>query len=908
MSQTSDRCYDIPSVPGDVPSAWPVVFMHCAVFNVPGRFRAALLSAALSLAATALAQTPSRPAAVANGPKDENITTLSVFTVTGEKDDGYRSTQTISGSRTVEELKDIANSISIFNRELIDDLQVTTVAELSDFGLTGERNADPREQERFVFRGIANNYQLRDGFIWYLPVDIFSIERVEILRGPNAFLYGEAGPTGSINQMTKRASTARDITNFRLTVGSDQLRRAELDVNRRIGRRWSVRANVAWQDADSYVHHAYRSFKGFAFAARYQPFRDTTIDAAYETGRIHENRPFGLLSERFSTTLFNGTTAALSNTAGGYTLFPKLGQVYNMTASRVSSGLTVVTPEDNLVPRELNFLGPDAFLRFHYHSFNANLEQRIGRHLTLQASINWQASFQYRDNIAGAGSNAVFLDRNATLPGGSVNPYYNQYYTEYYHQRRDKDNIVRDARLAAVYDLRLPFTTQRLIATALQHQDNPTQILYSEFVDPATTSFNGTFNPASTLAAFTTNTTTLTRNYFYRRFYLVDGDGAELTAWTPVAGRSVVRYDPSANGTSGRTVERRFYTPSYGFGSSGSYWDGRIRTMVGWRHDAFVSHVNRSFYHAATQQEFQLAERPREYTDVGMSAYNIGGVYHATSWLSPFFNYAEAYSISLGAGSDTWKVGQKEGLPTGDGYETGLRWSLLGGKLESNWTYYVTDQQGDRNEPAPTAAVTTELAALFADFNPAGGRDTQTVRSRGLEFETVANLTRNWTLTWNLATNKVETSETLPILRSFQAQARAENKATPNLDAFLATVIDGTPIRGYTKVRSNLVTRYRFTSAALKGVSLGGGAQYRDKTFRGNLDQNRDGTAEMIWAPSYVVWNLSLGYAHKLWDRNTSYALGVANLFDKDYYRANSLSIASWNAGRTFRFTATVNF
>ena len=163
--------------PGDVPSAGPVVFMHCAVFNVPGRFRAVVLTAALSLAATALAQTPSRPAAVANGPKDENVTTLSVFTVTGEKDDGYRSTQTISGSRTVEELKDIANSISIFNRELIDDLQVTTVAELSDFGLTGERNADPREQERFVFRGIANNYQLRDGFIWYLPVDIFSVHQ-----------------------------------------------------------------------------------------------------------------------------------------------------------------------------------------------------------------------------------------------------------------------------------------------------------------------------------------------------------------------------------------------------------------------------------------------------------------------------------------------------------------------------------------------------------------------------------------------------------------------------------------------------------------------------------------------------------------------------------------------------------
>jgi outer membrane receptor protein involved in Fe transport len=871
------------------------------------RLRALGVLAGLSLPVAGWSQAAPKPSPAPDAAKGDELLTLSVFTVTSDKDEGYRSTQTISGSRTVENLKDIANSISIFNRELIDDLQVTTVAELSEFGIAGERNPDPREQERFVFRGVVNNYQLRDGFIWYLPVDTFSIERVEILRGPNAFLYGEAGPTGSINQITKRATTTHDFTRFRATYGSDELKRTELDVNRRLNDKWSVRANLAWQDADSYINHAYRSFKGLAFAVKYQPFKSTTLDVAYETGRIHENRPFGMLNERYSTTQLNGTTAALANTAGGYTLIPALGKIYNMVNTRVSSGLFVVVPDENVLPRELNFLGPDAFLRFHYHSLNVNFEQRVGQNLSLQATFGWQESFQYRDNIAGTGAASIYVDRNATLPDGTVNPYFNQYYTEYYHQRRNKSNIVRDVRVAAVYNLKLPFTTQRIIATALQHQDNPTQAIYSEYVDPTTSSFTGTFVNANTLAAFSTNTTTLTRNYFYRRFYLKDGDGANLTSWSPVAGRSVVRYDPSANGTAGRTVERRFYTPSYGIGSSGSYWGGKIRTMVGWRHDAFDSHVNRSFYNAATQQEYQLPERPREYTNLGMSAYNAGGVLHLTNWVSPFFNYAQAYSISLGDGGDGFKIGTKQGLPTGDGYETGLRWSLLGGKIESNWTYYVTNQEGDRNQPAPPAAATTELAGIFADFNTAG-RDTQTVRSRGLEFETLVNLTKNWTLTWNYATNKVATADTLPQLRDFQTRAKSQSRATPNLDAFLATVIDGTPIRGYTRVRSNLVTRYRFGQGKLKGFSVGGGLQARDKSFLGNLDKNRDGVAEMVWAPGYVVYNLSLGYAAKVWGYNTTYALGVSNLFDKDYYRANTLNNASWNQGRAFRFSAGVNF
>lgn len=871
----------------------------------PRRFLLAALLGIGAIAGSLRAQVPA-PSTAAQ-PASEDAVELSVFVVTGEKDDGYRSTQTISGSRTVEDLKDIANSISIYNRELIDDLQVTTIAELSEFGIAGERNPDPREQERFVFRGIVNNYQLRDGFIWYLPVDTFSIERVEILRGPNAFLYGEAGPTGSINQMTKRASTIRDFTNVRATVGSFGLMRTEADLNRRLGKRVSLRANIAWQDSEGFQNHTYRGFTGIALAGRFQLTKNTTFDAAYEAGRIRENRSFGMLNDRYSTTELLGTTASLSNTAGGVTFIPALGAIYDMVGTRVSSGLYMVQPNTDIQPRELNFLGPNAPMRFQYHSFSANMEHRAGKNLTLQASVNWQESFQYRDNIAGTGSNSIYIDRNPTLPGGAANPNYGRYYTEYYHQRRNKKNIVRDARLSAAYNLKLPFTTQRIIATASQHQDNPDQVIYSEYVDPTTSSFKGTLVNANTLAAFTSNNTIMNRNYFYRRFYIGDGDGANLTSWAPVDGRSVVRYDAAANSTAGRTVDRRFYTPSYGIGSSGSYWGGRIRTMVGWRHDAFNSNVSREFYNVFTQQAYRLEERPVEPTDVELSAYNIGGVVHATDFVSPFFNYAEAYSISFSEGSDAYKVGTKEGLPIGDGYEMGLRWSLFGGRLESNWTYYVTDQQRDRNEPNPATEVKNELAAIFSDFNTAG-RDTQTVRSSGVEIETLANLTKRWTLTFNFATNEVETTETLPQLREFQARARAQNAPTPLLDAFLDSVKDGTPLRGYTKLRGNLVTRYTFGGDLLKGLSVGGGVQYRDRSFLGNLDRDRDGTAEMIWAPGYVVWNLSLGYSAKVWGQNTSYQLGVTNLFDREYYRANTLNNGSWNPGRTFRFSATVRF
>lgn len=193
-----------------------------------------------------------------NSPPDANATDeavqLSVFTVTGDKDEGYRSTQTLSGSRTVEELKNVANSISILNRELIDDLNVTTVTELMSFAIAGEPNTNPLEEERFVFRGIQNSFQMRDGFIWYLPKDTFTIDRVEVLRGPNGFLYGEATPGGVLNQVTKRAHGA-NFAQGRFSVGSFGLVRGELDVSRKLNEQLAVRINAAAQRTEGFRHH-----------------------------------------------------------------------------------------------------------------------------------------------------------------------------------------------------------------------------------------------------------------------------------------------------------------------------------------------------------------------------------------------------------------------------------------------------------------------------------------------------------------------------------------------------------------------------------------------------------------------------------------------------------------------------
>ena len=288
--------------------------------------------------------------------------------------------------------------------------------------------------------------------------------------------------------------------------------------------------------------------------------------------------------------------------------------------------------------------------------------------------------------------------------------------------------------MTAVYDVNLPFTKQRIVASATYHDDAPQGYYNSEFVDPGSSSFTGKLINADTVAAYQTNVGTLSRNFFYRRFYLKDGDGAEITNGETVPGRSLMLRDPVAASSAGRQIYPGGYrTPAYGIGMSGSYFKGRLHSLVGWRHDAFTQTPARVFYNPVSGAEFQLPEAP---TNISRKSYNVGGVIHLGRFVSGYVNYAQSVGLSAGIGGAGLVPGTVRGVAAGDGYEYGLRWAFLGGRLESNWTYYVTNVINQAASPSITTASRNELAVLFTDIDPNGG-DTQNTKTTGLEFETV---------------------------------------------------------------------------------------------------------------------------------------------------------------------------
>jgi iron complex outermembrane recepter protein len=127
---------------------------------------------------------------------------------------GFVATRSATATKTNTPLIETPQSITVVGREQIDVQKAQTLTQATQYaaGLySGTFGADSR-LDYFTLRGfVASDYGLyRDGLqllnygFAYFRTDTFGLERIEVLRGPAAVLFGAGTPGGLINQVTKR--------------------------------------------------------------------------------------------------------------------------------------------------------------------------------------------------------------------------------------------------------------------------------------------------------------------------------------------------------------------------------------------------------------------------------------------------------------------------------------------------------------------------------------------------------------------------------------------------------------------------------------------------------------------------------------------------------------------------------
>ena len=144
--------------------------------------------------------------------------------------------------RTSTSLLDTAQSVTVISDIIINEQLATTLGEVlsNDASLTA--GSKQRNREVFNLRGFelsSSTGYLRDGHQhwshYQQPIEI--LQQVEVIKGPSSILYGQSGPGGLINMVTKKP-TAQTLFN------------ASADVDQHGSTRFMLDASGALTDAE----------------------------------------------------------------------------------------------------------------------------------------------------------------------------------------------------------------------------------------------------------------------------------------------------------------------------------------------------------------------------------------------------------------------------------------------------------------------------------------------------------------------------------------------------------------------------------------------------------------------------------------------------------------------------------
>jgi len=137
---------------------------------------------------------------------------VSPFDVSLDLDKGYRASNAVSGSRFDAPIRDLPFALQAFTASFITDQKPRDLFDVARYspGVTYRSNDFNEGNANLAIRGFAvssvaggNIAVMRDGFHGPSIFDFTNIERVEILKGPSSFLYGQVAPGGIVNIITK---------------------------------------------------------------------------------------------------------------------------------------------------------------------------------------------------------------------------------------------------------------------------------------------------------------------------------------------------------------------------------------------------------------------------------------------------------------------------------------------------------------------------------------------------------------------------------------------------------------------------------------------------------------------------------------------------------------------------------
>ena len=197
----------------------------------------------------------------------------------------YLSLEKVNSVKTPTPIINVPQSLSIITQQEIQTQGIKDIRNIVDYTAGVSTSQGEGHRDAVVFRGVRSTADffvdgVRDDVQYYRP--LYNVEQVEILRGPNALLFGRGGTGGVLNRVMKKGVIGETFTGYNASVDTYGEYDLSFDTNYALNDSAAFRLNGYYAGLNNHRDFYDGDRIGLNPTARFDLGAATTVDVSYE--------------------------------------------------------------------------------------------------------------------------------------------------------------------------------------------------------------------------------------------------------------------------------------------------------------------------------------------------------------------------------------------------------------------------------------------------------------------------------------------------------------------------------------------------------------------------------------------------------------------------------------------------
>ncbi len=168
---------------------------------------------------------------------------------------GYQAKRSVTATKTDTPLINVPQSVTVVTRDQMLDSAVQSIGDAIRYvpGITLSQGEGNRDAINFRGVGVTTGDFFLDGVRDDIETyrDLYNIDRIEVLKGPNGLVFGRGAAGGAINRVSKEAGWD-PVRELQVSYGAYNQKRTSLDYGQAINEAVAFRINTVYENSDSY--------------------------------------------------------------------------------------------------------------------------------------------------------------------------------------------------------------------------------------------------------------------------------------------------------------------------------------------------------------------------------------------------------------------------------------------------------------------------------------------------------------------------------------------------------------------------------------------------------------------------------------------------------------------------------